>query len=224
MFFPMAVAMLIGVGLPIGLFIYCLFRRQYLIPYLLGIITFLISQIMIRIPLLSLFNQSSVGLDLQLFYPVIYALILGISASLFEEYGRWLMMKLPLKNRLSWQAGFWFGLGHGLLEAFLIFGLPILTTIGQVDNLNLWLGSFERFFAILLHISLSILVMYSVATKKYRYFIIALLAHALVDIAVGIFPMIFSQPILFIEGFLLIISLLLFLLSLKLKKTWEGIQ
>lgn len=223
MFFAKAVAMLIGIGLPIGLLLYCLFRKRYLKPYLLGIVTFFISQIMIRIPLLSLFDQSSLGLDLQIFYPIIYALILGISASLFEEYGRWLIMKFSLKNRLSWQTGFWFGLGHGLLEAFLIFGLPILTTGVQLNSLHLWIGSFERFFSILLHISLSILVIYSVATKKYRYFVIALLAHALVDIAVGVFPMIFSNPILFIEGFLLIMSLLLFWLSLTLKQTWEGI-
>ncbi|MBY7141910.1 YhfC family intramembrane metalloprotease [Virgibacillus sp. NKC19-3] len=54
----------------------------------------------IRIPLISLFDQTSIGLDLQFFYPVIYVFILGITASLFEEYGRWFMMKFPLKTNL----------------------------------------------------------------------------------------------------------------------------
>lgn len=224
MFIAMGIAMVIGIGLPIGLLIYSLFHRNYRLPYLLGIATFFVSQILLRIPLLTLFNQSSIGIDMQIFYPVIYALMLGISASLFEEYGRRLMMKFTLRKRLTWSTGFWFGLGHGLLEAFLLFGLPLLAVGDQLPALNLLAGSFERIFSILVHVSCSILVIYSLATKKYRYFLIALVAHALVDIAVGIFPMISANPILFIEGFLFIISVLLFLLCLQLRKKWGIIE
>ncbi len=46
-----------------------------------------------------------------------------------------------------------------------------------------FLGLLERFFTICLHLSLSIMVLYSVAYKKPVWFWIALLWHALMDAA-----------------------------------------
>lgn len=190
-------------------------------PYFLGMSTFLISQIILRLPLLSWFNQTDIGLNMQVFYPVFYVSIVGISAALFEEYGRYIIMKFPLKNRQSWHIAVWFGLGHGLIEVVLFFGLPLLAAAESLASASLWLGSVERILAVLLHVTLSILVMYSITSRKARYFIIALVAHALVDMSVGLFPMMFSNALVWIEGFLFIVSVLLLLLSLNIKKRWK---
>jgi len=66
-------------------------------------------------------------------------------------------------------------------------------------------GGLERVFAIGLQIALSIMVLYSVKTKKYRYLIFALIIHAAVDIAVTICAPI---SILIAEGFMLVVFVL----------------
>ena len=103
------------------------------------------------------------------------------------------------------------GAGHGGVEAIIIGVIGVLTVVNMVvmrnadlsamgipaDQLALanqqvaafWdlpaymglLGLAERVFAICLHISLSVMVLYSVAYKKPVWFWLAMLWHALVD-------------------------------------------
>jgi uncharacterized membrane protein YhfC len=71
-----------------------------------------------------------------------------------------------------------------------------------------FLGGLERIFAICLHLSLSVMVLYSVAFKKPMWFWIALFWHALVDaVAVYLFPIVGALAIEGIIGVFAAISL-----------------
>lgn len=73
-----------------------------------------------------------------------------------------------------------------------------------------FLGLIERVFAICLHLSLSVMVLYSVAYRKPLWFWFALLWHALVDaLAVYLMPTVGALGIEAVVGILAIISLII---------------
>jgi uncharacterized membrane protein YhfC len=82
------------------------------------------------------------------------------------------------------------------------------------------LGFAERVFAITLHISLSVMVLYSVAYKKPIWFWMALSWHAIVDAAaVYLLPLIGALAVEGVVGGMAIVSLVI-LFGLR-KKFWE---
>ncbi|HKJ39401.1 MAG TPA: YhfC family glutamic-type intramembrane protease [Anaerolineales bacterium] len=141
------------------------------------------------------------------------AIVLGLLAGIFEETARWILFKFSLKNAKTWSEGVLVGAGHGGVEAVLLGLLAILSLVNMVvmQNADLaalgvpaeqieltrqqvdtfwsspfyvgFLGGFERVFAICLHLSLSVMVLYSVAYKKPIWFWLALLWHAFIDAA-----------------------------------------
>ncbi len=136
---------------------------------------------------------------------------LGLLAGLFEETARYILFKLILKKSRTWNEGLFVGLGHsgtesvifGVMAALAFFSMltyrhidpPIMTipANGQMTELQLattyWskplyealLGLGERIFAICLHTSLSIIVLYAVAQGKVVWFWFAVLLHTAVD-------------------------------------------
>lgn len=96
--------------------------------FLAGVLAFGVSQLVLRLPLLALVVP-------QLPDPVSGFLLsapgLSLSAGLFEETGRLVVMVLLLRRFHRWVDGLAFGLGHGGLEALVITGLT------QVNNLVL---------------------------------------------------------------------------------------
>jgi uncharacterized membrane protein YhfC len=126
-----------------------------------------------------------------------------------------------LKNVKTWAEGVLVGAGHGGVEAVLLGILGLTTVISMIamrnadlaafgipaDQIELtrrqieefwsapvytaFLGLFERAFAISLHLSLSVMVLFSVVYRKPIWFWIALLWHAFVDaLAVYLLPII----------------------------------
>ncbi|MEG2255051.1 MAG: YhfC family glutamic-type intramembrane protease, partial [Vagococcus sp.] len=76
-------------------------------------------------------------------------------------------------------------------------------------------------FAIILHVGLSVLVMKTVKSNKKHYVIFAIFIHTAIDSMVGIIPMFVSNGVIMIEVTLAIVSLLLFLYAIFLRKGWE---
>ena len=71
-----------------------------------------------------------------------------------------------------------------------------------------FLGGLERIFAICLHLSLSVMVLYSVAYKKPIWFWLALLWHALVDASAPyLLPIVGAVALEGIVGVFAVISL-----------------
>src|SRR5699024_5551368 len=65
-----------------------------------------------------------------------------LTAGVFEEAGRYIMMILVLKNYREWRDGLAFGIGHGGMESILILGLSNLTMIIYAMQINA--GTFEQ--------------------------------------------------------------------------------
>lgn len=168
------------------------------------------------------------------------AVVLGFLAGIFEETARWILFRFSLKNAKTWAEGVLVGAGHGGIESFILGLLAILTLVNMVVMRNadltalgvpaeqielarqqvdaFWaspfyvgfLGGLERIFAICLHLSLSAMVLYSVAYKKPMWFWLALLWHALVDAsAVYLLPIVGAVALEGIVGVTAAISLLI---------------
>src|SRR5699024_8161099 len=148
-----------SIGLPLAAFLYAIKTKRY-IPFLLGVLAFISSQVLIRIPLLEYLQaHSSTYLMISVTHPVLFAVMIGLSAGVFEGLARFVMMYFLMKQR-DWQSGFLFGAGHGGIEALLFVGLGSVTMLfsptANVHDLDFFVGGIERFFAMLLHIGLSI--------------------------------------------------------------------
>ena len=188
--------------------------------------------------LTTLFNDSGFSASSETLRTIITAVVLGLAAGVFEETARFILFKFRLKDVKTWNEGVLVGVGHGGVEAMLLGILGALTLInmvimrnGDLSNFNIpadqidlarqqiesfWatpaymaiLGLVERIFAICLHLSLSVMVLYSVVYKKPIWFWAALLWHAFVDaLAVYLLPIVGALAVEGVVGALAIISL-----------------
>ncbi|MBT9173566.1 MAG: hypothetical protein DDT21_01967 [Syntrophomonadaceae bacterium] len=210
----MVVSLLLIIAFPLGLAVY-LYKKEkiFLKAILVGAMVFSVFQLLTRIPLLSaLGNQPwfrELSADSLLFSAF---LVGGLSAGLFEETGRFLGFRYLLKNKLSWQNGIAFGIGHGGIEAIVLVGLAYVNNIvfsiminqGLFDSAiapqlgaemaafvksqligtppaTFLLGGLERLMTIIIHIALSLLVLYAVINKKIAYLFYAILLHTMLN-------------------------------------------
>ena len=161
------------------------------------------------------------------------ALVLGLSAGLWEEIFRYLAYRGWAKDARSWGRGLMLGAGHGGIEAILLGILVMVTYIGMAiargfdlealvspDQLGLaqqqinaywsapWyatiLGFLERVFAMTFHLSASVLVLQVFVRKQIRWLWIAIGWHALFD-AVAVFAVATWGPYI-TEGLLAVFS------------------
>lgn len=156
------------------------------IYFFAGVLSFGVSQLLLRIPLLSASKQTYGYLWLSVAAPLVLAWLLAFSAGLFEETGRLVMMKLSMKiagspKKFALSDAVVFGLGHGLLEAgwIIIQIVPYIRLYGL--NSSVILSLLERTFAVIFHISMSIFVALTVNSKKMRWYLLALVLHTAVD-------------------------------------------
>lgn len=173
--------------LPLGLgLLLCLKRPGSLRPLSLGAACFVLFQLVLRLPLLSLLGRSSAFTLLAFTRPWLYGLFMGLSAGLFEELGRYIVMSLFLKNRGAAADALAFGLGHGGIEAVLLVGLNALALLfmpPMAEATLLFAGGIERLSAMTLHICWSFMVMKSVKERRPRWLLLALALHSLADTA-----------------------------------------
>lgn len=152
-----------------------------------------------------------VGIQLQ------YALAVGLSAGLFEEVSRFIVLRFGLKSARSWREALMYGAGHGGVEAILVGGV-VLVALLQVlaysapdalatlspDQQQLaasqieaywavpWyealLGVVERIFAMCFHISAAVLVMQVFTRRRWWWLVLAVIWHTILD-AAAVFAM-----------------------------------
>lgn len=223
MLFGVIFAIFISVILPVIAFVYACLKKRYF-PFLLGVIAFVGSQILFRIPILQYLQNNSISYTkFSVVQPVLFVILIGLSAGIVEEIAGFIMIRYFMKQR-DWQAGFLFGAGHGGIEALLLVGVsvvPILFSItAPVLGTQLFVGGIERLFAMLLHIGLSIIVLQGVVKRKFFYVLMAILIHGFVDSLVGLVPL-FMNPqvaLIVVEVSLAVIAIAVFSYSLFLKR------
>lgn len=145
------------------------------------------------------------------------ALLVGLSAGVFEEGARYLVYGFWVKKGRSWRQALMFGAGHGGVEAIL---LGVLATYGflqamAVRNVDLatlvpaenveaaraqvaaywampWydalMGAFERVSALCLQVGMAVMVLQVFTRHNPLWLVAAVLWHALAD-AVAVFAM-----------------------------------
>ncbi len=145
------------------------------------------------------------------------AVLLGLSAGIFEEFARYGAYRWWIKDARTWSEGLLFGAGHGGLEAILVGALSLytyaqivalkgadLSAIFPADQISLvqeqisqywslpWydslLGALERAFAIPLHLANAILVLQAFTRRQFRWVWLAVGLHTLVN-ALGVYLM-----------------------------------
>jgi uncharacterized membrane protein YhfC len=234
--FFMVMSLIIIFGFPLALVIWFYKKEKIsLIAVLVGALVFLVSQLLVRIPLLNLFANTEIYRQMAENL-VFIAFFLAFTAGLFEEVGRWIGFKYFLKRHLSWKNGVAFGIGHGGFEAIALVGLSYINNLVYSIMINsgsfaeviapqlgpemsnyivdqlvglpsyiFLLAGFERVFTILVHIALSLIVLYGVMNKKPVYLLYAILLHGVINLPAVIFPGL-GLNILYVELYLLIVA------------------
>ena len=184
--------------------------------FFIGAIGFLISQIL-HIPFNALVLNPLIKNQIQPSLPEILgsaltALLLGLSAGLFEEFTRYGLHRWWAKDARSWAKGVLLGTGWGGIEAILVAGIILatffqmialrgvdLSSVVPAEQIELaqqqvesywsipWhlsmLGFVERSFAIPIQISLSVLVLQVFTRGQSRWLWFAIGWHTLIDSA-----------------------------------------
>ena len=159
-------------------------KLRYIYLLMLGFLSFFISQIMLRIPLLNFLAKNPGFVVFQLQNALFVGCLIAISAGVFEEVFRFLFRRFLIRDSIKIAEPVIIGLGHSLMEIIYIFtpvvlasGLSVISPLAVV----------ERLFATLLHIEFSIIIWNGfLANKKYSYLFLAILLHSLCDIIIPI--------------------------------------
>ena len=193
-----------SIAFPIGLMLYLRRKGGKWIAFLTGAVTFILFAMILESILHNLLFLTPLWAVLQ-GNIWLYGLYGGLAAGVFEETGRLLAFKLFLKNEREPVISLSYGIGHGGAEAILLVGLTMVGNLvlatavsagGITDpavieiaeqlastpaGMFLW-AAFERFGAIILHLSLSVLVFAAVREPGKKWlFPFAILSHAAAD-------------------------------------------
>lgn len=200
------VEIILMIGLPIAAVL--ILRRRWALPLSLavaGAVTFVASQVL-HIPA----NNLILGqlLDLQSRPVIVQAIALGLSAGLFEEIVRYVVYRFWRRDARSWREASFFGLGHGGIESIFTgtlvalglvnviiitlmedpaaMGIPaeVLQEVAAFWEIPFYLPLLavaERVMAMILHISLSTLVVLCFRWQTLWPLPVAILWHAIAD-------------------------------------------
>ncbi len=211
--------------LPVGVGVWLAAKKKgYLKPILLGVLTFSLFQ-GIRLTLNTLVLEPMPSMTLlSLTNPVLYYLFFGATAALFEEGGRWIVMKLFMKDRQRFNDGIAFGIGHGGIEAILFAGLSALAILilntSPVTAGNMFAGGIERIFAMTCQIAFSVMVLKSVKFKKPLWLLLAFILHTILD--AGLVITVYGASVLLIEAYVGLFALISLGFLIYQHKKYEG--
>jgi len=203
-------ALLISLIMPILISIFLIVRsKTYFKPIIVGVITFLIFQVFTRIYIIQVILPTQVWYILFTYqYPVLYAFLLSLTAGLFEEIGRYIMMKFILK-KMELKHALAFGIGHGGIEAMLFVGLElIMVNPATIDTQNLMMSGLERLSAMIFHCGFSVLVYQMVFKGKKYHLILSITLHTLVNF-ISVILMMNGVNLWILEGLLLMFALIM---------------
>lgn len=211
--------LLVSLLLPLFISIYLIIRsKSYFKPIIVGVLTFLIFQVFTRIYILQVILPTQVWYILFTYdYPILYAFLLSLTAGLFEEIGRYIMMKYILR-KMDIKKALAFGLGHGGIEAILFVGIAlVLTNPMLIDSQQLLMSGLERFSAIIFHLGFSVLVYQMIFRSKKFNLLYAISLHTLVNF-ISVVLMMNGVNMWIIEGVLFFFAIIMIIF---IKSQWR---
>jgi uncharacterized membrane protein YhfC len=189
--------------------------RKYILWFILGSACFIVSQPLLRLPILE-YVQNSTGFMLTYsLNPLMIGILIALSAGVFEEVFRFLFKQFLMKpSKCRFSQPIIFGLGHGIAEALII----LVPALSLVPISQLGLATLERVLAIILHVNLTIIVWNGFQkNQRVLYVLIAVVIHGFVDSLIPVFSR-SSNPIILIEGALVVIDILMIVYSYNSRK------
>ena len=108
-------------------------RRRYSVGWGVfgaGALTFIGSQVL-HLPFNWAIGLIGGGRGVALWPLPLVAVVAGLSAGVFEEGARWIVLTFFLKRARGWRAALQFGAGHGGVEAILV-GLVVLLSLAAM--------------------------------------------------------------------------------------------
>lgn len=162
--------------------------RRYGAFFLLGVAGFTLSQIVLRMPLLAVLQMNPHVSAFSLTQPLLYLVLLALSAGLVEELACYGMLKLGVRSQSSFNLCFpiCYGLGAGAVEALVLVGVPYVFLLGKPSVIALlgpscaWAGV-ERISATIAHVAFSIVVYTGVQRHRFLPVLWAIGFHGLYD-------------------------------------------
>ncbi|ADL41670.1 protein of unknown function UCP033101 [Caldicellulosiruptor obsidiansis OB47] len=125
----MCITLIISVFFPFVLAVIVLKKYSGVLKsILIGALIFFISQIVLRMPIIQILSKQNYFIEFSKHY-ILYSLFLGMTAGIFEEIGRYIGFRGFLKDRLNYQNGIAYGIGHGGIESVLIVGITYINNI-----------------------------------------------------------------------------------------------
>lgn len=241
---------LVCFGIPIASFVYFAKKKKCMKIYIVGMLVFFVSQILLRIPIIN--NILPLSDSYSMFMatnPIVYMLFLSFTAGLFEETGRFIGFKCIKNKKLSFTDAIAFGFGHGGIEAMMLVGVTginnlllywfskgviagesflgftkemAISTFEEIGVGFILTAGIERIFAITFHIVASIIVLYAVRSSKKIYVFLAMLIHTVFNfIAVILMSML---GVFYAELSLFIAAIILVFVGKYFKKKFDDLE
>lgn len=223
---------ILGIALPLGLLIY--WKRKTNVkfkPFIVGMMCFVIFANVLESFAHQYFLLGGSGISkLITSSPILYATYGCLAAGIFEETGRYVGFKYFLKESNDKNDAIAYGIGHGgievilvLVATYLIYQLALLgvnfgETTGQIAYVansitvtNVILALIERVFAMIFHISLSMIVYIAIKKEgQFKYYPLAILLHALLDLPAMMFQLGILKSLVLVEIVIALITLIVF--------------
>ncbi len=243
----MAISFILATGVPVAGIIYLKKSGKLNIRALLYGAALFIVFVLVLEQILHFFIFGSSPQNSEIYKnPVLYLLYFGIVAGIFEETARLIGFKylLHVKEDESLNTGISHGLGHGGIEAILFGGLPaalnlfvsvmintgaskniasvpanLINTLISAMPLQFLMGGVERFFSLIIQISLSLLVLRAVTSKKWSFYFLAVGLHSILGIVAVLYEKKIIDNVYLVEGAacVLAIGIALLVYSLVIK-------
>jgi len=132
------ITLLVSLVLPVAVLIgFALKNKKQGIvsAWLLGAAGFFVTQMLIRLPILTALQSQSWFAGFAQNNLFLYSFGLAFTAGLFELAGRFAVAKL-MEKRLTWKRSLAAGLGHGGIEAMLLIGMTYVNNLIYIGMIN----------------------------------------------------------------------------------------
>lgn len=195
-------------------------KRTSLKVFVMGMLCFFVSQMVIRIPLLNYLNSNFLYSIFSTKHQILMGIFIPLSAGVFEECGRYIFKDKCLKSKGEFFEPIVFGLGHGLMEVAMI--LVSSVGVGKISTVELTIGLYERVLAVIFHICMSVLVWRGfILDRKIKHLLIAIFIHFIFDywiVLVNQFKInMFNMYLMWS-----VVDLLLIVYIFKVKENWRS--
>lgn len=248
LFFTAVVALLLPWA---GLIVMQLRKWRIAKVFFIGMLCFFVSQLIVRMPLMSAIGATPLG---AVMVGVAGVVIAALTAGLFEETGRWIAMKYLMAKERRFKDAIAFGWGHAGLEMLVIVGLAAINNLmvalaidgGTADQVLAALpperqqevlaqfaamspfmafaGGLERIFALCLHLAFSALVMWGLIKGREKLgWGLAVLAHFVANLGAGL-GVYFGLDIIAVEAILLVCAIGALVALRFLRRQWPDWQ